>query len=123
MSVATYCDIRETEAEAKPWELGHLVSVARILPVALPHVPGTLRRSASWHGLQVGRAGSGCPTWFPQEPLLSVCQALISPECTLAGEGNAEKEILLPSEFTCLTFFREAVGVQPRLHVLGVTWA
>lgn len=41
-----------------------------------------------------------------------LCQASVSPECTLAREGNAEKaEVLLPSEFICLMFCREVVGV------------
>lgn len=116
-----------------PGELWHLMAVVLIPPVALSHESGSLRRSASPCGLnpdlQARRAGPGLPRWFPQEPLLAVwapsVPSLSFPECTpLAREGNAEKaEILLTLEFTCLTFPRDTVRVQPRLLRVPVTGA
>lgn len=110
------------QSPQEPWPL---VAVALIPPVALSRESGRLRRSASPRGpnthLQARRAGPGLPRWFPREPLLAVwapsVPSLSFSECTLAREGNTEKaEILLTSEFTCLTFPRE-IGSNHGSHV------
>lgn len=118
-----------------PWEPWHLVAVALVTPVALAHESERLRRSVSLHQLNTWSAGGESWPWASQivpsgAPALQcgnpVSQVSVSPKCTLAREGNAKKKaarVLLPSEFICLTFFREAVGVQPRFLHVPVAWA